>query len=293
MPSKVVVVGSINIDCVVKVTELPTPGETIHGWEPQFLPGGKGGNQAVSVARYNSEAIMVGAVGTDQHGEFSIQSLKEFGVNTDGVEIVDGSTGTAFIFVEDAGENLIVVTAGANALVTPREVETKIKSLGGAKPVVLCQMELPLESVEQAANTAIELGGRFILNLAPAEKINKALIAMCDPIVVNETEAVLLTGGVITNVEDAKLLVEELAKIAKSAVITLGADGAVYSDGGDAVHLPSESVQVIDTTGAGDAFVGALVASLSHGKQLGDAVKVGLKAGAAAVQHFGAQPPKN
>lgn len=293
MSSKVVVVGSINIDCVVKVNELPTAGETIHGGEPHFLPGGKGGNQAVSVARYNSEAIMVGAVGTDQHGEFSIQSLKEFGVNTDGVEVVNGSTGTAFIFVEDAGENLIVVTAGANAVVTPREVETKIKSLGGAKPVVLCQMELPLESVEQAATTALELDGRFILNLAPAEIISNQLIAKCDPIVVNETEAVLLTNGVITNVDDAKLLVEELAKIAKSAVITLGADGAVYSEGGEAVHLPSESVRVVDTTGAGDAFVGALAASLSHGEKLGDAVKVGLKAGAAAVQHFGAQPRKN
>lgn len=293
MTNKVVIVGSINVDCVVKVAELPGPGETIHGAEPVFLPGGKGGNQAISVVGNGAEAIMIGAVGTDEHGVNALHSLHESGVETYAIAQKNGATGTAFIFVEDAGENLIVVTAGANDLVTVQEVAEKITEFGGEQPVVLAQLELPLAAVEQAAQTAQELNGRFILNLAPAEKISNELVAKCDPIVVNETEAMLLTGKNISSIDDAKNLVVELAQIAKSAVITLGADGAVFSGGGDATHLPSEKVTVVDTTGAGDAFVGALAAAVSRGEDLAAAVSAGLKAGAKAVQHFGAQPPKN
>lgn len=290
----VLVVGSINVDCTVKVSVLPSPGETIHGSEPQFLPGGKGGNQAVSVVGNNAPAIMIGAVGTDEHGLNAMQSLHEYGVDTYGIAQKSGATGTAFIFVEDAGENLIVVTAGANELVTTQEVAEKIQEFGGEQPVVLAQLELPLSAVEQAAASTQELNGRFILNLAPAAKISNALLVKCDPIIVNESEAELLTGKTIESIEDAKALVVEIAKQAKSAVITLGADGAVFADQTNSVatHLPSEKVEVVDTTGAGDAFVGALAAAFSRGEELAAAVTAGLKAGAKAVQHFGAQPPK-
>ena len=291
---KVLVVGSINVDCTVKVSTLPTGGETIHGSEPQFLPGGKGGNQAVSVANNGTTAFLISAVGTDTHGKNAIKSLESYGVNTQGVATKETSTGTAFIFVENSGENLIVVTAGANGLVTPAEVQKQIHELGGDQPVVLCQLELPIESVKAAAKTAQELGGRFILNLAPAEKIEQSLVAMCDPIVVNETEAMLLTGKNISSIDDAKALVVEIAKQAKSAVITLGADGAVFAEqsSAEATHSPSEKVSVVDTTGAGDAFVGALAAAFSRGEVLATAVADGLIAGAKAVQHFGAQPPR-
>lgn len=291
---KVLVVGSINVDCTVKVSELPKRGETIHGAEPIFLPGGKGGNQAISVVSNGATAIMIGAVGTDEHGINAMHSLHESQVETYAIAQKDGATGTAYIFVEDAGENLIVVTAGANAQVTAQEVAEKISEFGGEQPVVLAQLELPLATVEQAALSAHKLNGRFILNLAPAQKISNELLAKCDPIIVNESEAELLTGTAIKSMDDAKNLVAELAKQARSAVITLGADGAVYSDGSatGATHLPSEKVVVVDTTGAGDAFVGALAAAFSRGENLGEAVQAGLKAGAKAVQHFGAQAPR-
>lgn len=291
---KVLVVGSINVDCTVRVSALPKRGETIHGAAPVFLPGGKGGNQAVSVAANGATSVIIGAVGLDDHGLNAMNSLHESGVHTDAVAQKSGPTGTAYIFVEDAGENLIVVTAGANELVSAQEVAEKIQEFGGDEPVVLAQLELPLPAVEQAAETAAELNGRFILNLAPAELITDSLIAKCDPIIVNETEAALLTGKAIANLDDAKQLVAEIAKKAKSAVITLGADGAVFAEKNATIgiHLPSEKVAVVDTTGAGDAFVGALAAAFSRGENLANAVQAGLKAGAKAVQYFGAQPPK-
>lgn len=292
MSVKVLVVGSINVDLTIKVAHLPAPGETIHGSEPQFLPGGKGGNQAVSVAASGAEVMIIGAVGEDGHGAEALVSLKLQNVDTQGVDVKSSATGTAFIFIEGSGENLIVVTAGANSLVTPTDVEAKIKALGGENPVVLCQLELPIESVEQAARVADELDGRFILNLAPAAKISDYLMGQCNPLIVNETEAMFLTGQRIANIDDALKAVQELAGLTKSAVITLGGDGAVWSDGQVANHKPSEKVQVVDTTGAGDAFVGALAAAFSQGKDLAQAVADGLTAGAKTVQHFGAQPPK-
>ena len=293
MSAKVLVVGSINVDCTVQVADLPLAGETIHGTEPLFLPGGKGGNQAVSAVTNGAEVVMIGAVGNDEHGVDALKSLESAGVSIAGVDKKSGSTGTAFIFVEAQGENLIVVTAGANALVTPEEVETKIRQYGGEQPVVLCQLELPLESVLRAAEVAQQLDGRFILNLAPAEKISNSLLEKCDPIVLNETEASLLSGEKIDSVDEALKVVQQIAKTARSAVITLGELGAVYSDGQTSAHLPSEKVTVVDTTGAGDAFVGALATAFSQDKNLAEAVAKGLKAGAAAVQHFGAQAPKS
>ncbi|MFM1984205.1 MAG: hypothetical protein RL723_640 [Actinomycetota bacterium] len=292
---KVLVVGSINVDCTVRVNELPKRGETIHGAEPLFLPGGKGGNQAISVVGNGAEAIMIGAVGLDDHGLNAMHSLKEAGVETQAISQKSGATGTAYIFVEDAGENLIVVTSGANGAVSAQEVEEKISQFGGDNPVILAQLELPLAAVNQAAISAEKMGGRFILNLAPAEKIGSELLAKCDPIIVNENEAEVLTGKTISSINDAKALVVELAALAKSAVITLGADGAVFAVGkaAEATHLPSQKVVVVDTTGAGDAFVGALAAAFSKGQDLSNAVSAGLKAGAKAVQHFGAQAPKN
>jgi ribokinase len=178
--------------------------------------------------------------------------------------------------------------------VTAQEVADKVQEFGGEEPIVLAQLELPLPAVEQAATSAQAMNGRFILNLAPAEIISKELLAKCDPIIVNESEAELLTGKKISSIQDAKQLAAQLAQQAKSAVITLGADGAVFASRGAelATHLPSEKVAVVDTTGAGDAFVGALAAAFSRGETLDAAVQAGLKAGAKAVQHFGAQPPK-
>jgi ribokinase len=293
---EVLVVGSINIDCTINVSNLPNPGETVHGTDAIYLPGGKGGNQAVAVSRSNSAVKMVGAVGTDSHGDQALSSLQYFGVDTSGVLRKDVPTGVAYILVEESGENTIISTAGANALVTPEDIRAQMKNFApDSAPVVLAQLELPLESVEATALLTASLNGRFILNLAPARKIPAELIAVCDPIVVNESEAALLLGREISSIQEALVAVTELAKVSKSAVITLGGDGAVLADSsadGESIHIPAEKVQPVDTTGAGDAFLGALTVALSKNSPLVKAVEAGLVAGTAAVMHFGAQPPK-
>jgi ribokinase len=208
----------------------------------------------------------------------------------------DVPTGVAFILVEESGENTIISTAGANALVSPADVKNQMQYLAkDSEPLVLAQCELPLETVEATALLTSSLKGRFVLNLAPAVKISPELLAVCDPIVVNESEAAFMLGREITSVKQALVAVTELAKVAKSAVITLGGDGAVLAEGSveeESIHLPAEKVQPVDTTGAGDAFLGALVVALSKNSTLSQGVSAGLIAGTAAVMHFGAQPPK-
>ncbi len=295
---EVLVVGSINVDCTVNVKTLPKAGETIHGTDAVYLPGGKGGNQAVAVAQANSKVNFISAVGNDAYAEQALGSLKAFGVDTEGVLRKPVPTGTAFIFVEESGENLIVVTPGANSLVTPEDVKTQMQKLvPGPNPIVLAQLELPIESVLEAAAITDSKGGRFVLNLAPAVKIPREMLAVCDPIVVNESEAAFLLGKEISNIQEALSSVIELSKLAKSAVITLGADGAVFSEGsgesqGKSEHLSAKKVTPVDTTGAGDAFLGALTVALSKNASLKEAVAAGLLAGTEAVLYFGAQPPK-
>jgi len=295
----VLVVGSINVDCTVNVRHLPKPGETIHGTDAVYLPGGKGGNQAVSVAAAGTKVVMIGAVGTDSHGIAALQSLKSYGVDTAGVLKKPGATGTAFIFVEASGENLIVVTPGANSLVSPSDADTLIREFTkDAPPIVLAQLELPIQTVEQAARITESLEGRFILNLAPAVAISSEMLAVCDPIVLNEPEAAFLLGREITSITEALHAAQELLKRAKSVVITLGSKGAVYaqideSGRTESKHFETKKVKAVDTTGAGDAFVGAMTAALARGSKLGEAVELGILAGTAAVLHVGAQPPRD
>jgi ribokinase len=299
LQKSVLIVGSINVDCTVNVKKLPKPGETVHGTDAVYLPGGKGGNQAVSVAAADTRAIMISAVGNDSYGKQALETLKGYGVDTAGVLEKDGATGTAFIFVEGTGENLIVVTPGANSLVSANDAERFIKEFAqDALSIVLAQLELPIETVEHAARVTEDVGGRFILNLAPAAEISKEMLASCDPIVVNEYEASFILGREIASTHDALLAAVEIVKRAKSVVITLGSKGAVYADssvngGAEASHVETKKVEALDTTGAGDAFVGAMTAALSRGSNLGEAVKIGIVAGTAAVLYFGAQPPRS
>jgi ribokinase len=231
LQNSVLIVGSINVDCTVNVKKLPKPGETVHGTDAVYLPGGKGGNQAVSVAVADTRAIMISAVGNDSYGKQALETLKGYGVDTAGVLEKGGATGTAFIFVEGTGENLIVVTPGANSLVSANDAERLIKEFAkDAPPTVLAQLELPIETVEHAAKVTEEATGRFILNLAPAAEISTKMLAACDPIVVNEYEASFILGREIANTHEALVAAVDLAKRAKSVVITLGSLGAVFVD---------------------------------------------------------------
>ncbi len=280
-------VGSINQDFVLAVERRPEPGETVTDAELTLLPGGKGANAAIAAARLGAEVSMLGRVGEDAFGAELIKNLRENGVDVEHVRATpDAPTGSAFITVTPEGENAIVVSPGANRSFGPDEVEEAAETLRETD-VLVAQLEVPAEAVERAAKIATQSGGRFVFNLAPAREVRESLLRLSDPLVVNETEARFLLGEDAPDPEGlaAKLLDLDSA----SAVVTLGASGAVLASDGTTRHFPAPKVEAVDTTGAGDAFVGALAARLAGGASLEEAVPYAVLAGAAAVAQAGAQ----
>jgi ribokinase len=283
-PFDVVVVGSINADLVVRVDRRPAAGETVMGGELAVHPGGKGANQAVAAARLGARVLMIGAVGHDGYGELLLDSLGATGVDAAGVGRVDVPTGVALIVVDRAGENSIVVAPGANATVRPDVVAAHRGDLGRAAVCVL-QCELPSAAVEAAAREAAAQGTRVVLNLAPPLALSPDVLALCDPLVLNEHEAaqVLGTGA------DPEATTELLGRGPRSVVLTLGSRGAVVDDGTGPVAVAAPRVRVADTTGAGDAFTGALAYRLAQGDALADAARLAARVGALTVTRDGAQ----
>ncbi|WP_018657813.1 ribokinase [Actinomadura flavalba] len=273
----VVVVGSVNADLVVRVERWPGPGETVLGSDYTLHPGGKGANQAVAAARLGGRVALVGRVGDDAHGRFLRDALDAEGVRFAAPPGVSGASGVAFITVGPGGENGIVVAPGANARLTPDDVVAARDVVAGAAVVAL-QLEVPVATVLAAAR----LARRAVLNLAPAAGVPDELLALADPLVVNEHEARHLLGG---PAEAGGLL----ARGARSVVLTLGGDGAVVADASGEVRVPAPRVDVRDTTGAGDAFTGALCLRLARGDALAAAARFAVRVGAAAVRADGAQ----
>lgn len=296
MTAALIVLGSANTDYTVLVERHPMPGETLLADGLVVATGGKGANQALAAARAGAMPVFLGAVGDDGNGRSMLDALGAGGVDVSSVALVDDApTGIALITVSRDGENTIVVAAGANARVNAHEVEAAIRSVAGAGTILLAQLEIPLPAVRTAAETLGELGGRFVLNLSPSRAVPDELLALCDPLVVNEAEAHDLTGLAIGTPDEAATAAAALLTRCRSVVITLGGDGAVFASADDRGHLAAPSVTVVDTTGAGDAFAGALAAELAEGGAAGSlraAVKHGVDAGAAAVQWLGAQPPR-
>ena len=288
--SDVFVVGSINQDFVLKVQRRPSPGETVTNAELSTHNGGKGANQAAAAALLGASVALLGRVGDDGFGEPLVRALAEKGVETDLVEGVENaSTGTAFITVTPDGENAITVAPGANRSLTPDDVEAVAGAIGEAR-VLVAQMEIPPETVARAVELAAEGGTRAMVNLAPPRELPRAALERLDPLVVNEHEAAFLLGHEVEGVEGALSAAPELLSLGpRSAVITVGKDGAVCSDGDSTAHAPAPEAEVVDTAGAGDAFVGALAARLARGDALGEAVAYAVRAGAAAVTKEGAQ----
>ena len=283
----VFVVGSINQDFVLKVERRPEPGETVTGAELALFPGGKGGNQAIAAARLGADVALLGRVGEDPFGRELVVNLRDNGVDTSRVEAVtDVPTGSAFITVTPDGENAIVVSPGANRRFGPAEVRAASEDLRKAR-LLLAQLEVEVEAVEMAAYTVAGNGGRVLLNLAPPREVSGDLLRLSDPLVVNEHEAAFLLG------EDAQTPEESAGKLLDlgppSAVVTLGGAGAILATEDSSRHFPAPEVQVVDTTGAGDAFVGALAAKLAEGTLLEEAVPYAVLAGAVAVMREGAQ----
>jgi ribokinase len=291
----VVVVGSVNRDYVCRVTAVPRPGQTLLGGELALGSGGKGGNQAVAAALLGAPTAMVACVGDDPDGQALVADLTSAGVDISGVvTVAETRTGMAFVMVADDGENAIVVAPGANGRLDARLVDTTLGTRLRDTDLVVLQAETPESGVRAAVDQARRVGARVVLNLAPYREIGEDLLAACDPIVVNEGEARSLLSRLADLDADAEQMTAgsmsaELGRRARSAVITLGAAGAIVAYGDSVEQVPAESVPVVDTTGAGDGFVGALAAALAAGRDLLDAVRLGVAVGSFAVGRAGAQ----
>ena len=268
----VVVVGSANLDLVAATGRHPSPGETVLGHGYDEFPGGKGLNQAVAAARSGATVAFVGAVGSDAAGERLRAVLEAEAIDATRLADVDRPTGRAMIVVDDAGENSIVVIPGANGAVEPAEELPPSR-------VVLCQLETPLPVVERALDLGRTTGARTILNPAPARTLPTELLALVDVITPNEHEADRLGGPEAL-----------LAAGCGAVVVTLGGEGAAIHTGDETVHVPAFDVDVVDTTGAGDAFNGALACRLAAGEPLPRAVRWAAAAGALATTVRGAVP---
>ncbi|MEU9017880.1 ribokinase [Actinomadura sp. NPDC048394] len=287
MPEKydVVVVGSVNADLVVGVDRRPAPGETVLGSDLATHPGGKGANQAVAAARLGGRVGIVGRIGDDGHGALLRGALAGAGVDLAHLAVTPGPTGVALITVGPDGDNSIIVSPGANARLTPDDVAAA-RDMIAAASVVTFQLEVPMPAIEAAARAAASAGARVVLNLSPTAPVPAEVLALCDPLVVNEHEAAWLLGGPGEPEQMARAL---LRSGPRSAVITLGADGVVVADAEGTATIPSPKVEAVDTTGAGDAFTAALCLRLARGDTLPDAARYATRVGAAAVRKPGAQ----
>lgn len=283
----IVVVGSVNMDLVTRVDHLPLPGETVMGGPLQTHPGGKGGNQAVAAARAGGRVRLLARVGQDAFGEVLRAELEQAGVGVDAVLTREGPSGVALITVDRRSENSIVVTPGANATWQPEQLG--LEDFSGAS-VVLLQLEIPLATVRRAALLGRQAGAQVVLNAAPAQALTRSDLEGIDVLVVNQGEASVLAGRTV-NVQNAPEVAAELTQCGAAAVVlTLGAQGAVWAGADGTRHHPAFAVQAVDSTAAGDAFVGALAAALAQGLSLPEAVRWGCAAGALAATQAGAQP---
>jgi ribokinase len=270
---RIAVIGSANIDLVTFANSFPRPGETIFGQRFDLGFGGKGANQAVAARLCGAEVLMIAKVGDDLFGEATIRNFQSYGVDTRHVHIVPGvSTGVAPIFVEPTGQNRIIVVKGANDQLSPADVDAAAAELAAVDTIIL-QFEVPLPTIYHSVRMARARDVRCIVNPAPALPADLASLAAVDYFIPNETEAETLTGLPVKTLDDAKACAAALlAKGFRRVVLTLGARGALIAGREGSVHLPAFAVDAIDTTGAGDAFIGSLATLLAEGLPENEAV---------------------
>lgn len=282
----VLVIGSLNADLVVRAPRFPQPGETISGGDLLTIPGGKGANQAVAAARQGAHVAMVGRVGKDNFAPFLIENLNSNNVNTSHISQGSAASGTAIIIVDSNGQNSIVISPGANGEVNKQDVD----SAPDAK-ILLLQFEIPMDTVLHAAQRFKSKGTTVILNPAPARRIPDELLASVDILVPNESELSLLTDMPVTDRKSAELAAQELLKYGiQTVIVTLGSKGALIVSNTQATHVDAFKVDVVDTTAAGDAFIGGFASAILNGKSLDDSVRHGCACGALAATKLGAQP---
>ncbi|MEZ5703284.1 MAG: ribokinase [Burkholderiaceae bacterium] len=282
--------GSLNMDVVVRVSRAPAGGETIEGRSVAYLPGGKGGNQAVSCARQGASVHLIGQVGDDPHGVALCAALSQDGIRhgdvcVDPVE----ATGVAVVVVDDQAQNRIVVVPGANGRLNP-DPSMLAARLQDAQWLVM-QLEVPLAAVLMAAEQAKVNACRVVLNPSPSQNLPDSLWAWVDTVVLNESEAQALTQMAVPSPLEAAMASQWfLSHGVRQVVVTLGAQGAVATDAHGSRFHPALAVDAVDTTAAGDTFLGALVVSLARGDTLDEGVSMGLRAASLCVQTVGAQP---
>jgi ribokinase len=288
MSTKICVVGSINMDLVVRASRFPSPGETLLGGPFHAYPGGKGANQAVAASRMGAEVSLVGCVGRP-YGDELLAALDADGVDTRGVRhLEDVATGVGVITVVPSGENAIVVASGANARLSPADVEDSAEVIEAADAVVL-QLEVPEESTQRAIEIARAAGKTTFLNAAPARPLRRELLFAGDVVIVNRVEAEMLTGREAGTPEGELLrALHDLG--AAHAVVTLGEQGAVHSGGGAITHQDTFPVEAVDTTACGDAFVGTFSVATGEGMPPEESLGLACAAGALAARSPGAMP---
>lgn len=287
---KIVVVGSTNMDMVVKTTHIPSPGETVLAGSFFMNPGGKGANQAVAIARLGGEVTFISKVGNDVFGKQSSQLFDEEGINTFYIlSDEELPSGVALITVDQQGENSIVVASGANSNLYPADLEDALGEIAKAGIIVM-QLEIPMETVNYVARYAAEKKIRVILNPAPMSHLSAELLSCIDILTPNKTEAEMLSGIKIQNTRDAERAAKAIyAMGVKNVVITLGSEGAMVCEHGKIESIPAPKVEANDTTAAGDVFTGALAVALSDSKTLKEAVQFACKAASVSVTRMGAQ----
>jgi ribokinase len=287
----ITVIGSLNLDVFIEVTRFPRPGETRQGTNLRYTPGGKGANQALAAARLGARVTMIGAVGDDAFGEKMVANLAAATVETSGiVRRAETASGTAWIIVDDTGQNQIIVAPGANDTLSANDVR-RHEDLIRRSTAVIAQLETPLETVESAFALAHEAGALAVLNPAPVRELKEELLHRCDWIIPNETEAEQLGGVEVRDLAGAAASAQSLQSKwgVPNIVITLGAAGAWVSSSSFTGHIPAPRVQAVDTVGAGDTFVGAFVTRLVEGAAVRDAARLACAAAALATTRRGAQ----
>jgi ribokinase len=286
---RICVVGSANIDLTFRTSRLPRPGETLTGQAFQIGFGGKGANQAVMAARLGARVPMIARIGNDVFGEQTLHNFQQHGIDTTHVlRDAEQPTGTAAILVEDSGQNCILIVSGANAALTPEDVRAA-ESLLRESSLVLCQLEVAMETTREAFLLARAAGARTILNPAPAALLSDELLRLTDLCIPNETEVELLTGQRVTTPEEAKAAAEVLRQRgARAVLVTMGERGVVVVDEGWE-HIPAPPVHAVDSSGAGDAFIGSLAVFLLEGLSLRQAARQANRVAALSVTRPGTQ----
>ena len=285
---KVVVVGSINMDLVTRCKRAPKGGETLFGEEFSQVPGGKGANQAVAIGKLGTNVIMLGKIGKDSFGKDMLVSMEKNGVNIQHIEEGEKATGIAKIIVEESGQNRILVVAGANSEVDKEYVDRHLAAIKESD-IVVTQLEIPIETVEYTLKKAKEFGKITILNPAPARELSDEIIKNSDFIIPNESELALITGMAVETEEEIKKAGKKLLDMGvKNLIITLGSKGSLHLNRDKYEFHSAYKVKAIDTTAAGDSFIGGVVREL-NGDNISEAIEFGTKVSAIAVTKKGAQ----